>query len=1038
MNKIVRLLAVSAASLVAQSVTINPTPTREFGHPLLPPSSSPFQFNSQKENYVEGRELSSPFGIAIDNSSSPPIVYVADTFNNRVLVWKNSTIISKTNFADRVIGQKDLFTTNGGGPGTSQSTGLFLPAAVAVDTKGNLYVADEGNNRILRYPKPLSQTSDQIQPDMVIGQKTFSSLGTANEGSPIPSSKSLAFYTYQFSTLAMTFDAQGNLWVTDALNNRVLQFPAGALAAGSSEPSAAVVLGQLSFTTSQLPSNFTQRSKDGIQGPGGLAFDNAGRLYVADSVARVLQYVANPTTGTTASRILGVAQIQPGQTVITYPTQYTLGSPNGGSPNGLFTIGNNLFVMDTPQNRIVRYDVPENWSVESASTFSPQQATVIGQPDGFNSGKPNHGASDPDGYAFQVPCAAAVVNSTAEIWVADTGNNRVIALPATGNQLYTAPATKLLGQLDYNYNGSNLVEGRELFLKSGNAAGGGVAIDKNSNPPHLYVADTFNNRILGFADARKVGTDSRNVLTQRADIVIGQPDLFHSSVNYPNSDATKTSDEGLSLPNGLALDANGNLFVADSGNSRVLRFPAPFSQAAGAVQHANLVLGQSSFTSQKISDPSSNNMNFPFGVALLSDGTLVASDSAHNRILLFRKPGGGDFSNGQAAGTVLGQSNFSSITTGSGNSQLNTPRNIAVDTSDRLYVTDPGNNRMLVFTNATGNGNGAQSAYQLNQLSNPQGVAVSTATGEIWLALAGTAQVLRYPEFQTLQLNGPNATATLAAAAPTTVTLDPFDNPVVLEATNRMTFYFGQATFQHVANYNQQPMAPGMLAYLYRNGKPFDLQSNNATAYPWPTSLSDIQVTVNGIPAPLFNVGVAPGRIDFQVPYDAPCGCNGEPASADFVVTKVSTGQVLAAATLPMAQASPGFFTKGSTGVGQVAAVNDDGTVNDSNNAIGRGKVISFYLTGLGRVPGHPPDGMPASGAISGPVPPTVIINGTILSGSAVSYSGLTGFPGGWQINATVPANANPVPAVPVGLTIYDIRANVGPNGNIVNTIAVK
>ena len=88
----------------------------------------------------------------------------------------------------------------------------------------------------------------------------------------------------------------------------------------------------------------------------------------------------------------------------------------------------------------------------------PVTLTVIGQPDGFNSGKPNHGGSDPDGYSFQIPTAAAVVNSTAEIWVADTGNNRVIALPATGNQLYTAPAAKLLGQL------ANRLEERELTI----------------------------------------------------------------------------------------------------------------------------------------------------------------------------------------------------------------------------------------------------------------------------------------------------------------------------------------------------------------------------------------------------------------------------------------------------------------------------------------------------------------------------------------------------------------------------------------------
>ncbi len=152
---------------------------------------------------------------------------------------------------------------------------------------------------------------------------------------------------------------------------------------------------------------------------------------------------------------------------------------------------------------------------------------------------------------------------------------------------------------------------------------------------------------------------------------------------------------------------------------------------------------------------------------------------------------------------------------------------------------------------------------------------------------------------------GPTPTATLSAQNPLTLCLDQFDNVVVLEITNRMTFYFGQATFQHAATFNQQPMAqPGMLAYLYRLGSQFDLTNASATAYPWPTTLGDVQVTVNGIPAPLFNVGVASGRIDFQVPYDAPCGCNGEATSADFVVSKVSTGQVLFGHTLPMQQAS--------------------------------------------------------------------------------------------------------------------------------------
>src|SRR6202034_1869278 len=148
-----------------------------------------------------------------------------------------------------------------------------------------------------------------------------------------------------------------------------------------------------------------------------------------------------------------------------------------------------------------------------------------------------------------------------------------------------------------------------------------------------------------------------NVLNQVADLVIGQPNLYSALANYSTNptasgDPTQPGSTGLYRPVGLAVDTNGNLYVADAGNGRVLRFPSPFSQAPGALQTANLVLGQNSFTGPTIKDPSQSTMNTPFGLALFYDPTLTivtglaVSDAVHNRILVFTVPAGGDFSSG--------------------------------------------------------------------------------------------------------------------------------------------------------------------------------------------------------------------------------------------------------------------------------------------------------------------------------------------------------------------------------------------------------
>ncbi|HEX5430796.1 MAG TPA: hypothetical protein VFW83_02420 [Bryobacteraceae bacterium] len=1034
MRQIALIALVTAVPALAQ-VAINDFPSREFGQTTLvnpqPTSAAP--------NLIEGREFSGPSGIAFDFSTAPPIVYVADTGNNRILAWKNTAGLANGAQADLQIGQRDFVSNLIGGPGTVLTTGLNQPTGLAVDQHGNLYVADTGNNRILRFPAPFQQSNSPVLPDLVIGQLSYNSGNFINEGQSAPTAKGLALAvqgpTGLLLPVGLAVDSGGNLWATDDGNYRVLRFPAANLTANTQEPEADLVLGQTDFVSNTRPGSSPnpQLNKLSLVQPTGLAFDSVGNLFVVDRYARVLQFGPNLFTGASAVRVLG---IQPppaqGQPAPAYPTQYSLGAIAGNSiqaaPEGVFTSGNYVFVCDTPENRVVRYEPASNWLPETADTPSPSQADVTGQAD-FVSGKVNHGAIRPDSMSLALPIAGAVDTTTNNLWIVDTGNNRVLVFSqqpsgGPGGFSYTA-ANQVLGQIDFPYNSPNLIEGREVWFSGGSSgSAGGIVVDTNSNPPHLYIADTFNNRVLGFVDARKVGTDARSLLTQKADLVIGQPDLNTALPNYSPSNQNPTEEQqpnstGFIHPIGLLVDAAGNLYVADSGNGRVLRFPAPFSQPAGQLPQANLVLGQSTFT-QTITDPSRATMRSPFGLAQFSDGSIAVSDSVHNRILVFQKPAGGDFTMGQQALVVVGQQDFLSTQAGSGLNQLNSPRHIATDTSDRLYVADSNNGRMIVFSRPIGNGQSATT--QVTGLNQPQGVIVSPITGESWVTDTNDGRILRYPEFETLSLN-PAPTETLVNRdGPLAIALDQFDDLIVAEGANRVAFYFPKMFYRHAATYSATiPLTPGMLAILGRLGKDFDFpqplpQGNQPL--PWPTVLDDVQVTVNGVAAPIF--ALIPGAIYFQVPMSTP-----DSGTADYVVSRPSTGQILAAGTFTMQQASPGIFTQNQIGTLAAAASNEDGSPNTPSNRVAAGGVITLWLTGAGKIAGVPPDGTAPGGAFTTPVNPLVFINS--VTPATVLYSGTSPqYPGLWQLNVQVPETTPPGTNIWVLVKMYDYPSNVG------------
>src|SRR5262249_24979699 len=152
-------------------------------------------------------------------------------------------------------------------------------------------------------------------------------------------------------------------------------------------------------------------------------------------------------------------------------------------PGGSGKVG----VVDSGASRILLFDPVESWPAVG-TTFSPIATAVVGQTTfDFTAAGANRGLSfrpAPTGAPLAVPSGAACSGS--ELYVADTGNHRVIVLPYSGGTF--GAASRVAGQDRMNMSAPNLIEGREFdFVSSGNADAG-IILDTTGDTPHLYVA----------------------------------------------------------------------------------------------------------------------------------------------------------------------------------------------------------------------------------------------------------------------------------------------------------------------------------------------------------------------------------------------------------------------------------------------------------------------------------------------------------------------------------------------------------------------
>jgi len=252
------------------------------------------------------------------------------------------------------------------------------------------------------------------------------------------------------------------------------------------------------------------------------------------------------------------------------------------------------------------------------------------------------------------------------------------------------------------------------------------------------VAVAYNGKVLAVADA-----DNNRVLIwnslpatndQQPDFVVGQPDFtsYTSGQNglygFPYGHASSTS---LRAPSGLYLDANNGLWVADTGNDRVLYY-GPITQNGQAAQ---LVLGQTNFEldAQNLYALKTTASSLFAPASVSSDGQhLFVADNFQNRVLIWNSI---PTTNGQAADVVVGQKDFesnlsntysnsvdafwvvnqhSAICASNGTDTVTEPGTTlylypamcaaslsgpmsAISDGTRLYIADAGNDRVLVY-----------------------------------------------------------------------------------------------------------------------------------------------------------------------------------------------------------------------------------------------------------------------------------------------------------------------------------------------------
>jgi sugar lactone lactonase YvrE len=575
-----------------------------------------------------------PRGVALDGSGN---LYVADFSNHTIRKIDPAGTVSTLAGQARSFGSAD---------GTGAEARFTNPQDIAVDANGTIYVADAGNHTIRRI------TADGVVSTLagVAGQKgsTDGPIADARFNSPT----------------GLAVDNAGNLLVVDRLNSTVRMItPGGTVSTLAGKPD---TVGSTDGNGANARFKF----------PNDVAVDAQGTIYVSDGDNFTVRRIRNGVVSTLAGRAGEQGSVDGNGSNARFER------PTGISVDGL----GNVYLGDRLGEAVRKIDPAGNVSTLAGTSNAPGAEDGIGaqarfsQPDGiavdsagnvFVSDRRNNNIRKISSSAVVTTLAGTVPQSGSTDGTGDQARFSVpdgIAIDALGNALVADRGNEVIRKISPDGQVTTLAGTPDA---TGNSDGTGnsaafdspsdVAVDPAGN---TYVADNDNNTIRKISPAGEVTT------------LAGAPG---ESGNVDGVGINARFDD----PEGIAVDAAGNVYVADTDNNTIRKITP-----AGLV---TTLAGSPDETGSADGIGVNARFDEPDGIAVDAAGNVYVADTDNSTIRKITPQG--------IVSTLAGQANEEGDADGTGAAaRFSFPRDLDIDTQGNLYVLDSGNHTVRKIT----------------------------------------------------------------------------------------------------------------------------------------------------------------------------------------------------------------------------------------------------------------------------------------------------------------------------------------------------